>query len=210
MLPDREELIAFLKERLWLLAAILLLLVLGIQSWSTRAVHPPPGILAPAEPLQGPPDTTEPWNCRGYRLFALATFDIRARVLSRERYRFDRGAELAPIDLALGWGRMSDSAVLEDIHVRQSDRWYLWSTSSFPIPEEEISTHSANMHLIPATPLVRSQLLDLRVGQLAHLQGRLVRVEGPGGFQWASSLTRNDTGEGACELVWVDSVGMPR
>jgi hypothetical protein len=50
-------------------------------------------------------------------LTSLASFDIRARVLARERYRFDRAADLSPIDLALGWGRMSESAVLDQLKI---------------------------------------------------------------------------------------------
>jgi hypothetical protein len=47
----------------------------------------------------------------GYRLSLLASFDIRARVIASERYWFDRGSALSPVDLVLGWGAMSDSTV---------------------------------------------------------------------------------------------------
>jgi hypothetical protein len=50
---------------------------------------------------------------------------------------------------------MSDSAVLDEVTIRQSDRFYFWSVSEFPIPEAEITSHSANMHFIPATELVQ-------------------------------------------------------
>ena len=36
--------------------------------------------------------------------------------------------------------------------------------------------------------------------------GYLVDVAGPGGFAWNTSLTRNDTGDGACEIVWVETL----
>ena len=35
-----------------------------------------------------------------------------ARVLGTERYRFDRASELSLVDLALGWGPMSDTRAL--------------------------------------------------------------------------------------------------
>jgi hypothetical protein len=41
-------------------------------------------------------------------------------------------------------------------------------------------------------------------GEIVHMEGYLVRVDGPDGFQWASSLSRSDTGNGACELFWVE------
>jgi hypothetical protein len=49
-------------------------------------------------------------------------------------------------------------------------------------------------------------LSRLRPGQVVRLQGYLVRVEAPGGWQWNSSMTRDDTGNGACEVMLVQSV----
>jgi hypothetical protein len=46
----------------------------------------------------------------------------------------------------------------------------------------------------------------LRTGALIHLSGRLVEATGPEIGTWRSSLTRTDTGNGACELVWVEEL----
>jgi hypothetical protein len=62
------------------------------------------------------------------------------------------------------------------------------------------------MHLIPATPAVEKRLKSLRPGQVVALKGYLVEVTGDGGFTWRSSLTREDTGAGACELIWVEEL----
>jgi len=204
--PDTDELLDWLREKAWTLLAVAALGSLGLYSLATRPLHPPSGVLAPDEPIQGPPTNPEPWIFRDHRLVSLASFDIKARVLSRERYRFDRAAELSPIDLALGWGRMSDSAVLDQIKIRQDGRWYYWSTPRFPIPADEISSHSANMHMIPGDAHVRDQLLDVREGQVIRLQGQLVQAEGRDHWKWRSSLSRTDTGDGACEVIWVESV----
>jgi len=61
------------------------------------------------------------------------------------------------------------------------------------------------MHMIPADDLVRRSLERIRQGQLVHLKGFLVDASGPNGFQWRTSMTRDDTGAGACELVYVES-----
>jgi hypothetical protein len=127
-------------------------------------------------------------------------------VLGAERYRFDRGAELAPVDLALGWGPMSDTAVLEQIEISQSNRFYFWRVAQFPIPRHDIEANSANMHMIPADTIVEDTLKGVRVGQVVRISGYLVEVAGADGWRWRSSLTRDDTGNGACELVWVESV----
>ncbi len=43
-------------------------------------------------------------------------------------------------------------------------------------------------------------------GQIVTIGGFLVDVTGPGGFTWNTSLIRTDTGNGACEIVWVESL----
>ena len=43
-------------------------------------------------------------------------------------------------------------------------------------------------------------------GQVIRLEGFLVDASRPGGWHWNTSMTRNDTGAGACELIYVESV----
>jgi len=31
-------------------------------------------------------------------------------------------------------------------------------------------------------------------------------VRGPGGFTWNTSLTREDKGAGACEIMWIEAL----
>ena len=63
------------------------------------------------------------------------------------------------------------------------------------------------MHIIPATDYVQSVIDDIRQGDVVELSGHLVNVESDtDNWYWRSSQTRNDTGNGACELFWVDDV----
>jgi hypothetical protein len=77
---------------------------------------------------------------------------------------------------------------------------------TFPVPRDVIETHSANMHMIPADAEIESQLKSIRPGNMVHLKGLLVEVTSKEGFRWKSSLTRADTGGGACELIVVESL----
>jgi hypothetical protein len=209
--PERSSILVpmddwkdWLRERMGVLVLVALALAAGVWWWQGRPVTHPPGVLAPADPVQTAPDPTEPWTFRDHRITPLARFEIRARILSTERYRFDRAAELSPVDFALGWGPMSDSRVLDAVTISQDGRWYHWSAARLPIPPAEISSHSANMHMIPATRAVAHRLLEARVGEIVHLEGNLVRADGKDGWHWVSSLSRTDTGDGSCEVVWVE------
>lgn len=161
---------------------------------------------APSPPLRGSDGSDGSLHMDGYRITPLQPFSIEARVLGREDYHFDAGSAVSPTDLALGWGPMADPQVLASISIRQSNRWYHWQVESFPIPRREIEIHSANMHMIPANAAVAATLAGVRKGQRIRLSGQLVRVDGDDGFTWSSSLSREDTGNGACELIWIEQL----
>lgn len=180
----------------------------GYHTWQKRAVSYSPGVIAVADPIQTSPDTNSIFSKTSYKIEPLADFEIEARVLAAEHYHMDKFADLIPVDLALGWGRMSDEAILKDIKISQSDRFYFWHVDHFMIPREEIETHSANMHMIPANEAVEKTLNSVRVGQVIKINGYLVEAISSDGAHWRSSLTRNDTGAGACELIFVKSVSV--
>lgn len=62
------------------------------------------------------------------------------------------------------------------------------------------------MHMIPATPAVAERLADLDEGRRVRLTGWLVDIETTDGYRWSTSLRRDDSGNGACEIVYVCDV----
>lgn len=172
----------------------------------------PPGVLVPYEPSQTLLAAGPTWEKGKFQFTARAEFSMRARVLSTERYWLDGPSAVSPMDFAVGWGRLSDQAVIDQIGYGQAGRWYRYwpKGKEFPIPAEEIISHSANMHMIPADDAVLTTLRDVRRGDLISLDGYLVSVAGPGGWRWDTSLTRADTGNGACEIVWVKRIQIHR
>lgn len=167
----------------------------------------PPGVLLASEPTQQAPPNEVPFEYGNFQLKPLAAFVLDARILHQKIYRYDHGASLVPVDLAVGWGPMSDQAVLDQLKISQSARFYFYEYQHQPpIPREEITSHSTNLHLIPSTDAIESQCKSLRTGELVHLSGLLVQATGPGIGTWTSSLSRTDSGNGACELVWVEEI----
>ena len=192
------------RDTLKLVVVAAAMLVAGYAWLDDRPVPHLPGVLAPGEPAQSPPTDDRPWQYRGYRIAPLADFSLHARVLSTLRYRWDRGSTLAPYDLAVGWGEMSDSVRLADFRVEQGSRYFTLYPRGEGSELRQALRQSANMHLIPANSEVRRAIAMAKEGSLVTLRGRLVAVSGADGFTWRSSLRRDDTGDGACELVWVD------
>lgn len=188
--------------------SVIALAYLVFREWDTRPIERPAGVLVEERPVQVElqPST---FMRDDYQITRRASFEVRARVLARKLYQLNRAADLSPIDLALGWGVMSDSAVLKQIDISQSSRWY---RTKFdlppPVPEQQIIFNSGNMHMIPATKEIERLLKRLREGDIVLIRGYLVDVDHESGWFWRSSMSRLDTGDGACELVFVESLNV--
>lgn len=158
------------------------------------------------DPVQGSARGAPPVRVGRYVLKPIASFQVAGRVLGATKYSHDREAELAPVDLAMGWGPMSNPDVLRAIDVSQGGRFYRWRAANLPIPAREIARHSANMHLVPASEDVLRELRAVRAEQTVRFKGYLLEVSADDGWRWKSSTTRADQGAGACELVLVDAL----
>ncbi len=115
-----------------LLAAGLLFLM---SRWAgSRPVHHPPGIPIPDPPQQTavPPGKTA-WKVGDTVIAPLAAYRISARVLHRERYRWEGMADLAPVDLGVGWNLMSDERYVSQVSFSNSNRFlsWFWNSSDF-------------------------------------------------------------------------------
>jgi hypothetical protein len=190
--------------------AFLALCVFGwfLYSRANPPITYPPGILVASDPDQpGLLPTDIPFEKGEFHLVPLAHFSLEARVLHRKIYRYDKGAALVPVDLAVGWGPMSDQSVLDRLEISQASRFFYYEYQGLPpIPTSEITSHATNLHLIPSTDVIAAECKSVRTGDLIHLSGLLVEASGPGIGTWRSSLTRTDSGNGACELVWVEQL----
>jgi hypothetical protein len=179
----------------------------GIVTWMIGpSVHTLPGVLVPEEPAQELCPAHEIARVKDYTITAVATYTIRARVLHTKHYWAD-GNDLVPYDIALGWGPMSDQAVLDHLDISQGNRFYFYEWRNMPpIPEKEINGHSSNNHLIAADSSIARVISDLYPGEIVTMKGYLVNISKPNGFHWNTSLSRADTGNGACEVFYVEGI----
>lgn len=157
-------------------------------------------------PLQEPAERELLGVRGGFRVTRVARYALAARVLGVERYRWDAGAEAAPVDLALAWGTAADPQVVSRLKVSQSGRWFSWRLrdAHWPLPRHELQTQMANVHIVPETPEAFAFVRALEPGDVVALEGWLVDLtaeDGSGGMR--TSLTRTDTGAGACEILYL-------
>jgi hypothetical protein len=189
-----------------LIALALLILVLVYFFYPETVIKYPAGITAPDQPKQTNFVGTKEWKLDEFSFRALAEYSIKARVLSRNNFSVGKESEISPFDLALGWGPMSDQNIIDKIDISQSNRWYRWKADVLPIPAREISLNSANVHIIPKDKTIDKKFDEVYKGSLIEMKGYLVEMTNTEGWRWKSSLKRDDTAGGSCELFWVDEL----
>ncbi len=189
-----------------LVASTFLIIILVYFFYPEKVVTFPPGITSPDQPKQINLTEAKEWAVGEFKIEALAEYDIKARVLSRNNFSTGKESELSPLDLALGWGPMSDQSIIDKINISQSNRWYHWNADVLPIAGTEISLHSANVHIVPKDDLIEEKFDEVYRGSLVEMKGYLVKISNVDGWHWVSSLKRDDTGGGSCELFWVEDL----
>jgi len=143
-------------------------------------------------------------------IIPFANYRISAVVLSKKRYVDKWGSIISPVDLALGWGGVAQPDNLKHIKVSQTLRWYRYRYDrECVLTQEYISNHSSNHHIIPANKNISKAILSAKENEKIYLEGYLVNISGrykKDNISWRSSLTRTDTGNGSCEIMYVTSV----
>jgi hypothetical protein len=149
------------------------------------------------------------------QLTKVAEYSISARVIGTRNYRFKTQNRLAPKDVALAWGFLSDESVDDKIKWSMRNRFYtyriddgVWLNSIGGLTA--IAHNSANNHLIPADSDAARQIRAVRNGDYIRIEGYLVNVywtrDNGSWFRWNTSTTRTDTGDGACEIIYVTDI----
>jgi len=173
---------------------------------SSEAAPRPNELKEPAQADVPREPFSETRGSRTFRVTPRASYDVAARVGATERYRSGASGRLLPWDFVLTWGAVTKTPAWNHISFTQTGRFYMWSTRDAPLDLGYIASHTANTHLLPGSSRVATALARVRRGDVVRLEGDLVDIDGPDGFVWRTSLTRTDTGPGACETLYVRAI----
>jgi hypothetical protein len=139
-------------------------------------------------------------------LWAKARYSITGQLVSKNRYVNGFMSDLSPWDYALAWGQTD--TYIDQLRFQQMVRFCLFEPKKGAVVDfNYVNSHISNNHLIPATKNIRRALALAKKGDIVKLDGYLVNVEAGKNGQtvagWNTSTTRTDTGNGACEIIYV-------
>ena len=135
-----------------------------------------------------------------------AQYQLKGLVVSTRHYIKGFASRLSPYDFATVWGDVPNH--LPYLHFNQIVRYCLFTyRSGAPINKYYVLQHMANNHMIPSNTNIRRALKMAHKGDVVQIDGYLVWVMGNlkdrGTTNWNSSLRRDDSGDGACEIIYV-------
>ncbi len=188
----------------WLLTSYL------AGGWPERASLDPALL---AEPIQTP-TTVPPFSVRQegveYTLTPRYDYTLHGLVVSEHDtdslfnyYHTRWGDHLNVKDLCVVWGsnvatgvysRVSYSSGSWTCYYKTSDReaWRMFNNAAI-----------SNNHVLTNDPRIAEALRDTKVGDQIKMQGVLAEYSHAGGFHRGTSVSRTDTGNGACETIFL-------
>ena len=108
-------------------------------------------------------------------------------------------------DLCVIWGNNVQSGVYREMEFSNGTWtcWFSWTNSD--VASRFDDTRLSNNHLLIDDDEIKQALMQTEPGDHIRLKGMLVEYSNPGnGFQRGTSFTRTDTGNGACETIYVN------
>lgn len=189
------------RKRKGILYWVASLVAIGLAAYAVNVARlrmdrqTPDVVRAPHGPSLDSPPSTALWSAGDYVLIPRQAFSVEAQVLAIQPYT-DRDSGLSPLDMAVGWGPMSNPRNLSSIELIQEGR--ALRAEGLPIGEAEFHEHCWNLAIIPANRAIEDMLDNfLRVGNLVELRGQIVDVE-RGTRTWHSGTT-----PGSTRILWL-------
>ena len=143
----------------------------------------------------------------------VATYRIAGQVMSKRKYSHGWGAEIAPFDIALVWGMLTYPHVQKQLTIKHDSTrmaYFRMKGDDPPVEIDYAASHGSNNHIIPANDVIREAVENrVKIHDKIVAEGFLVNVAGRNTQQnisLTSSLSRTDTGRGACEIIYVTRV----
>ena len=108
-------------------------------------------------------------------------------------------------DLCVIWGNNVESGVYKNMKF-DSDSWTCWAYWPDQATGAAFTMNAlSNNHIVTDNDALKATLMQAEPGDLIRLKGVLATyVNHASGYTRGTSTTRNDTGQGACETIYID------
>lgn len=154
-----------------------------------------------------------------YRIQPLYAYELTGLVVSQHDSTSWRGSlhrrtkdNLNVRDVCLVWGENALRGIYQDFRFWNGQftcNFFTRSTAAFQAFDQ---TAISNNHLLAASAAIQEKLSAVSIGDQIHLKGYLASYSHDHGFAFrrGTSTVRTDTGNGACETIYVEDIHIVR
>ncbi len=108
-------------------------------------------------------------------------------------------------DFCVVWGTSADSTLLKDMEFSNGQFTCQYS-GSHAVWDKFNHDQLSNNHLLALDDNIRKQIDKVNIGDQIRIKGWLSHYVNPLGSERGTSITRTDTGNGACETIFVNEI----
>lgn len=154
-----------------------------------------------------------------YRIAPVADYEITGLIVSRhdadtwwDWIHRASNDHLNVVDLCMIWGANAADGAYEKMSFSSGQFVCYVSSRDDTAWQPQYIRALSNNHLLTEDPRIARQLRRLRVGDQVRIGGQLASYSHDAGFAFTrgTSLTREDTGNGACETIFVRELELLR
>jgi hypothetical protein len=109
-------------------------------------------------------------------------------------------------DFCVVWGESANAEVLQEFDFSSAQFTCRYSTKSNQAWQAFNHEQLSNNHLLAINDQIRGTIEDIKIGDQIKIKGWLAHYIGPMGYERGTSITRSDTGDGACETIFVNDI----
>ncbi|MFW5735224.1 MAG: hypothetical protein ACOCWR_09200 [Oceanidesulfovibrio sp.] len=185
-------------------------------SWRLKSGLPDPASIDSrllTDPVQTPLEM-EPFSVQGedvtYTIIPLYSYELHGLVVSChdtdgvfDYYHKAWGDTLNVKDLCVLWGSNVQSGIYTRLTFSSGSYTCYISSSDRSTWNALDQARLSNNHLLTDNPKIASTLRETDVGDQVRIAGYLAQYTHDQGFERGTSTTRSDTGDGACETIFI-------
>lgn len=134
----------------------------------------------------------------------LYEYEITGRVVNTQKYHNNEiFSQISPIDVSISWGETAEQNNHNKIKYSSIGDRKVYSSYSYDAVYN--SFEISNNHLIPQNDKIKKYLSLIKKNDYIKIEGYLVNISSNNWYN-RTSTTRNDTGDGACEIIYVTNI----
>ncbi len=170
----------------------------------------------PVQEIITAPAFTTTYNDESFEVMPKYDYELTGLVVSYRLHDADGGMMLHALnkdhlnvaDFCVVWGDSANPELLRDFQFSNGQFTCNYSTQSRTAWDAFNNNQLSNNHLLAIEEHIRDTIKDIKIGDQINIKGWLAHYKNPMGYERGTSTNRTDTGNGACETIFVNEISI--